>query len=132
MAVSFAHSLCSFASFIVQGQFIDFLVGAYVMTVGLLYIILGRRAALKLGSMRQFLYSEREMRAKFDQADVRRVGALSLDEFGALTDNIGMSLDHTEKEAIFLHLDYQDKGEVNYEDLVKWWAQWDDDAQSVV
>lgn len=108
-----------------QGGWIDYLIGGFVMLVGVLYILVGRRTAGKLTQLRQAL-AEHTLRAKFSEADTEGDGKLSLDDFSVLTESLGMTLTRREREVAFLCMDQRDSGSISFADFKAWWSDWED------
>ena len=104
-----------------QGSFLDIVVGAYVMFVGILYIFVGRQTSKKLGELKKSMYSEATLRAEFREADVEGKGAITREQFKNLLATLGMDLSRRETETAFLDIDKDDKGQVTVEEFIAWW-----------
>jgi hypothetical protein len=112
---------------LVQGSFLDYAIGGFVMLVGVLYIVVGRRTAQKLRDMRKSIYSEDTLRTKFREADSDTKGALTLDQFKTLVSSLGMDLNGRQAEAAFEYMDKSQDGTLAFEEFKSWWSEWDDD-----
>jgi len=117
---------------LLQGGLFDFIVGAFVMFVGVVFVVVGRRTAKKLAELRQILYSEDTLRSKFQEADVDSTGSLSKDQFRTLLLSLGTRMTTNETEAAYMHLG-QDSGSLTYNQFRSWWANFDvdDPRQSI-
>jgi uncharacterized membrane protein HdeD (DUF308 family) len=104
----------------------DYIVGAMVVLVGIVYIVVGRIAARKLKSLRNSLHSDAQLKNKFTHADTTKKG-LTLDQFKLLTDQLGLDVNHREAEIIFLHLDKSADGLLTYSEFQGWWTDLDED-----
>lgn len=116
---------------LVQGGFLDIIVGGFVMFVGVVYVVVGHHTAKKLADLRQNLYSEDTLRAKFREADIEGNGSLTKEQFRTLTLGLGMDLSSSEAEAAFLHLGH-DTGFLTFEQFRSWWANYDEDGNSII
>jgi len=108
-----------------QGGIISFIVGAYVMFVGVIFIIVGRSAAKKLSTLKHDLFSDSTLRAKFTKADTKGEGQITLEQFGTLCDDLDLDLTKREKEGIFFHLDASDDNVLTFEEFQGWWKDYD-------
>jgi COPI associated protein len=104
----------------------DYIVGAMVVLVGIVYIVVGRIAARKLKSLRNSLHSDAQLKNKFTHADTTKKG-LTLDQFKLLTDQLGLDVNHREAEIIFLHLDKSADGLLTYSEFQGWWTDLEED-----
>jgi hypothetical protein len=110
-----------------QGNLLDYGIGGFVMLVGVLYIVVGRRTAQKLRDMRKNIYSEDTLRTKFREADTETKGALTLDQFKTLVSSLGMDLNGRQAVAAFEYMDKSQDGTLSFEEFKSWWTEWDED-----
>jgi hypothetical protein len=116
--------------------------------VGGLYIVVGQRTATKLKTLRQSIFSERDLRTKYIQADIDGDG-LNLQQFRGLCVSLGLDLTRRETEAAFQHIQNKSKSsrssisapnghqhvspttsnggveadsKLTYEDFKQWWS----------
>mmetsp|Transcript_15304 Transcript_15304/g.20176 ORF Transcript_15304/g.20176 Transcript_15304/m.20176 type:complete len:257 (+) Transcript_15304:92-862(+) len=118
-----------------QRTFIDICIGLYVSFIGILFILVGRSAASKMAEARRSSVTSEEMQEKFAIADMDGKGSLTVEQFAALTKNLGMDLTRREVESAFIQLDCDKSGRVSYETVMYWWnneASETDDFQVVV
>lgn len=113
-----------------QGSLGNFLVGGYVIFVGVMYMVVGRQTARKLTQLRKAL-AEHTLRAKFEQADKGGNGRLSIEELKHLTESLDMKLSHRECEAAFLCMDKRDAGYLTFEEFQNWWSDWGEGNETV-
>ena len=107
----------------------DFFVGGYEIAVGVLALVVGRKAALKLAHLSRSVISETEMLDKFNQADENNVGYLIVPEFETFLDLYGLhNLYVHELAAAFSAVDHDDDGKISFIDLSIWFRQYQYDA----
>jgi hypothetical protein len=104
-----------------QREFLDFIVGSYVCFVGILFIIVGRRASKKLAAARRTACTAEELQENFAKNDVDGEGALTVTQFGEMTKSLGLDMNRREVEAAFIQLDYSQTGRLTYESIQMWW-----------
>lgn len=122
-----------------QIDLLNLIVGCYMCFAGGLYIVVGKRTATKLKTLRKSLFSEQTLRTKFRQADIEGDG-LNLQQFRGLCVSLGLDLTRRETEAAFQFIqsksDKQPGGanatslqrqngqasKLSYEDFQSWWA----------
>ena len=120
-----------FAAFLAisQGNALDFVVGGYEIAVGVIALVVGRKAALKLTHLSRSVISETEMLNRFNQADDNNVGYLAVTEFETFLDLCGLqNLDVHELAAAFSAVDRDDDGKISFIDLSIWFRQFQYDA----
>lgn len=93
-----------------QREFLDLIVGGYVCFVGILFIVIGRRAGKKLASVRRTACTAEQLQENFAKADLDGKGSLTVSQFGELTKSLGLDLNQREVEAAFMQLDYSQTG----------------------
>jgi hypothetical protein len=106
---------------LLQGSIMDYIVGAMIVLVGIVYIVVGKMATQKLKTLRNSLHSDAQLKNKFAHLDTTKTG-LTLDQFKVLTDQLGLDLNHREAEIIFLHLDKSADGLLTYPEFEGWWT----------
>lgn len=106
-----------------QREFLDLIVGAYVCFVGILFIVIGRRASKKLAAARRTACTAEELQENFAKCDVDGKGALTVAQFGEMTRALGLDLNRREVEAAFIQLDYSQTGRLTYESIQMWWTK---------
>lgn len=131
-----------------QVDLLNLIVGSYMCFVGGLYIVVGQRTATKLKTLRQSIFSERDLRTKYIQADIDGDG-LNLQQFRGLCVSLGLDLTRRETEAAFQHIQNKSKSsrssisapnghqhvspttsnggveadsKLTYEDFKQWWS----------
>jgi Ca2+-binding EF-hand superfamily protein len=109
---------------IAQSGFWSFVIGGFVMLVGVVYIIVGHQTASKLTKLRNSL-AEQTLRSKFEESDKEGDGKLSAEDFQRLTESLGMNLSRREREVAFLCMDREDKGAITFTDFTTWWKDWE-------
>jgi EF-hand domain pair len=108
----------------------DLIVGCFMILVGILYIYVGKRTAMKLSDLRKSLISEEQLRRKFQECDEDQSGTITKHQFKTLTDHMGLGLNRRELEAAWMYLDKEDIGEITYDEFQTWWVNWDLDDSS--
>ena len=105
-------------------DFWNVLSGGYMCGVGVLFLLVGRRTAIKLKSLRKSLYSEQTLHHKFSQADIDAEGGLNLRQFRTLTISLGLDMTRRETEAAFAHMHHEESGEkLTYDEFRTWWME---------
>ena len=112
-----------------QASILDMSVGAYMCFVGVTYIVSGRRTAKKLEQLRKSLYSEAELRRKFEAADAENCGSLNCDQFQNLLQQFGIVLNMTEGESAFMSIEKVEGERIGLAQFLHWWktAEFDND-----
>jgi len=108
-----------------QGLLIDTIVGVYLMSVGITFIVLGYVTAQKLASVGRRHFPTSVLRSKFNAADTNHSGKIDLEQFSALVDDFEFPLSHREKEVAFLYLDTSDHGSLTFEEFQAWFQKVD-------
>jgi hypothetical protein len=115
-----------------QASIVDITVGAYMCFVGVTYVVSGRRTAKKLEGLRKNLFSEAELRRKFEAADVENRGSLTCDQFQNMLRQFGIVLNMTEVESAFLSIEKVEEERICFAQFVHWWttAEFDNDQNA--
>ena len=109
-----------------QGSLLDWISGAYMMVVGVIYLYAGNRTVNKLQELRKALYSEDTLKSKFDEADTDGKGSLAFEQFVLLCQSLGMDLNRRESDAAFVHIDKSSDELLTYDEFAGWWNSWTD------
>lgn len=118
-----------------QREFLDLIVGGYVCFVGILFVIVGKRASKKLASVKRSACTAEQLQEAFAIADVDGKGALTVTQFGELTKSLGLDLNRREVEAAYMQIDHSNSGRLTYESIQMWWSEGADDevfAEAVI
>jgi hypothetical protein len=107
----------------------DMIVGCYMCLLGILYIYYGQATAKKMRTLRQELYSPLQLRSKFNDADKDGNGTLTMGQFKALTDSMGLDMNRRETEAAFMCMDKNDDSVLTFDEFQSWWNTFDDQDQ---
>jgi hypothetical protein len=110
-----------------QFDLLNLVSGGYMCFVGVLFVLVGQRAATKLRSLRQSLSSEQTLHSKFAQADIDGDGGLNLQQFRTLTMSLGLDMTRRETEAAFMHIHKTDSEKLSYAEFQAWWSATDAD-----
>uniref|UniRef100_A0A7S4JLD3 EF-hand domain-containing protein n=1 Tax=Odontella aurita TaxID=265563 RepID=A0A7S4JLD3_9STRA len=115
-----------------QMNIVDLAVGGYMCFVGVLYIIIGRVTAKKLVALRKSMFTEEDLRQKFNAVDIGQTGSINFVEFKELMEGFGITLDKRESETAFIQLDKSGEGEITFEEFLLWWntAHFDSDQNT--
>jgi uncharacterized membrane protein YuzA (DUF378 family) len=106
-----------------QFDLLNLIAGGYMCVVGVVYILVGKRTAAKLRTLRKYMYSEQTMREQFNEADVERDG-LDVAQFRTLCFNLGLDLTQRECEAAFGRIKSKSNSQrLKYEDFQAWWNE---------
>jgi len=115
--------------FLYQFDLLNLIVGLYMCFVGVLYIVIGHRAANKLKTLRTSIYSEQTLRSKYESANIEGNG-LNLVQFRSLCQQLGLDISLRETEAAFGYIQSKankDCGEkLSFEDFKDWWNDVDE------
>ena len=112
-----------------QIDLLNLISGGYMCFVGVLYIVVGRRTANKLKTLKKYIYSEHTLRAKYQEANIEGDG-LNLSQFRGLCFNLGLDLTRRETEAAFDYISTKSNGDkLSYEDFQAWWNESDADER---
>jgi len=112
----------------VYGSILDLFVGAFVMLVGVTYVVVGHRSAKKLANLRRNLYTEGTLRSKFQEADLEGNDSLTKDQFQMLVAGLGLRLSERETEAAFMHIGH-DTGSLTYDQFRLWWSSHGEESE---
>uniref|UniRef100_A0A7S2PCK6 EF-hand domain-containing protein n=1 Tax=Leptocylindrus danicus TaxID=163516 RepID=A0A7S2PCK6_9STRA len=121
-----------FAGFLAlsQGGSFDIFVGGFEIAVGVLALVVGKKAALKLAHLSRSVISETELLDKFNQADENNMGYLAVNEFENFLELYGLKdLDVHELAAAFSAVDHDDDGKISFIDLNSWFRQFQYDSE---
>ncbi|KAG7363344.1 COPI associated protein [Nitzschia inconspicua] len=106
-----------------QFDLLNLIAGGYMCAVGVLYILVGKRTAAKLKTLRKFIYSEQTLRTRYNEADIEGIG-LNMSQFKTLCFNLGLDLTRRELEAAFGHIQTKFNTErLSYQDFQAWWNE---------
>lgn len=104
---------------------VNVVIGLYVCGIAILYIVVGRRAANKLKTLRMSACTPQQVQESFAKADEEGQGSLTLAQFQELVGFLGLDLNRRETEAAFMQIDRSQTGRLTYESIQMWWS---DDA----
>jgi hypothetical protein len=112
-----------------QIDLLNLISGGYMCFVGVLYILVGRRTANKLKTLKKYIYSEDTLRTKYQEANIEGDG-LNLSQFRGLCFNLGLDVTRRETEAAFDYISTKSNGDkLSYEDFQAWWNESDADER---
>jgi len=101
---------------------LNVIVGGTMMVLGLISIGTGRRAADKLGQLRQSIPDENALQRNFTAHDSLN-GFLSMHDFISMVGSLGLEFGPNETEAAFAAIDKDNDGQISYEDFKTWWGE---------
>ena len=104
-----------------QNDFINYAVGIYLCSVGVLFILVGRSAARKTATARRNMYTHEQLEKMFVGVDQEGGGYITKKEFGNLTRELDMDLTRREVEIAFRAIDTQNESRINFEAFMRWW-----------
>lgn len=104
-----------------QDDFVNYAVGIYLCSVGVLFILVGRSAARKTASARRAMYTEEQLQKMFAGVDKEGGGFITLKEFGDLCQELDMDLTRREVEIAFRQIDFTNDGRVEFTQFLRWW-----------
>ncbi len=116
---AFAGSL-SLAQF---PNFIDTIVGGYLIGMGFLSIIVGKATSMKLQHLKSHLKTDEACKGLFDQFDGNHDGRLDRLEFGKLALALGADLSVNEINTAMSVLDPNGSGDISFDDFMSWWRE---------
>lgn len=101
----------------------NFLSGAFLIGVGILFISVGMHSRKRLRKLKKVLKDSKKLKQQFHKYDKDGDGFLDLDEFGAFVANLtGEDMDEDELEGTFGYVDTSGKGYLTLEDLQAWFS----------
>jgi Ca2+-binding EF-hand superfamily protein len=62
------------------------------------------------------------LRARYDRADRDGDGRISLSEFSALLDELGLGYEEAQVRSAFTSLDADQNGQIDFAEFSKWWV----------
>lgn len=107
----------------VQGSILDAIVGVYVMTLGIVFIVLGYCTAQELANIGRRSFPTSMLRRKFHAANTDRSGKIDFEQFSNLLDDLEILLSRREKEIAFLYLDTADEGTITFDQFHAWFQR---------
>jgi hypothetical protein len=99
-------------------------VGGYVAGVGVIFILVGYNTSGRLNDVHASIKNESTLRSKFNAATKDGNNTLSLAQFQAFTNSLGVPLSKPEAQIAFSHLDTNQNGSISYEEVKLWWNEW--------
>ena len=99
----------------------DLIAGGFMTFVGIVYIVVGKKAQSKMQELKKSAISESNLKARFHEADSKNSGKLDMTSFRALTLTMGLDLNRREIETAFIIIDKDDDGLISYSEFVMWW-----------
>ena len=85
--------------------------------VGVVYLTVCQAIAHKIKSLRQKLYTEEQIRAIFNKADINGDNTLSVEEFNKVIVELGLNLDKRESEIAFEGIDKNNDGVIDFSEF---------------
>ncbi|KAL3937901.1 MAG: hypothetical protein SGBAC_007082 [Bacillariaceae sp.] len=104
-----------------QNDFINYAVGIYLCSVGVLFILVGRSAARKTATARRNLYTGAQFQKMFAGVDADGGGFITKNQFGELTHELDMDLTRREVEIAFRQIDVQNENRIDFNAFMRWW-----------
>mmetsp|Transcript_5211 Transcript_5211/g.15316 ORF Transcript_5211/g.15316 Transcript_5211/m.15316 type:complete len:252 (-) Transcript_5211:853-1608(-) len=99
----------------------DSILGLYMMSMGLVMLVVGSHAKSKLDRMKNHLTDEATVRREFDRFDADKSGSLSITELAELCKALNSELDKNELEASLIQLDKNGDGSISFDEFLAWW-----------
>jgi Ca2+-binding EF-hand superfamily protein len=88
----------------------------------LAYIIVGRLAVIRVQKLRQEVFPPRVLKKKFAEFDSDDDGQLDFKEFHELLLSLGVEITYQGSEMIFVSLDRDMQGGLDYDEFSKFWS----------
>jgi len=104
-----------------QDEIINYMLGVYLCSVGILFILVGRSAGRKMASARRSAFTSQQIEKMFVCTDKDGEGTITKKQFGELTSELGMDLTRREVEIAFRQIDVTNEGSVSFEMVLQWW-----------
>jgi len=104
-----------------QNDFVNYAVGIYLCSVGVLFILVGRSAARKTATARRNMYTNEQLEKMFVTVDEEGGGYITKEEFGNLTRQLDMDLTRRELEIAFRQIDTENESRIDFATFMRWW-----------
>lgn len=104
-----------------QDEIINYMLGVYLCSVGILFILVGRSAGRKLAAIRRSSFRREQIEKMFMAIDTDGTGTITKKQFGELTSQLRMDLTRREVELTFRQIDVTNEGSVSFEMVWQWW-----------
>jgi len=94
-----------------------------MIVIGLIAIIVGRRASANLANLRGSLSDESFLWAEFNRHDKEGYGYLNPDQFAHFIWELGIEFDDVYTLKAFNTIDTNHQGKITFYQFQKWWQQ---------
>lgn len=98
------------------------LIGLFTVIVAISYIVVGRRATMKVKALRAANYPTFVIRRKFNQFDKDGDGYIDFKEFHDLLVSLDVNITYQGSEMIFVSLDREMDGKLSFEEFERFWS----------
>lgn len=102
-------------------SFLNSISGAFMMFVGLLYVVVGRTTGKKLSEVRASIKDETALQVSFADHDSDNDGFLTQDDFNNMLQSMELQLNTNEQIAAFTAIDENDDGKISFDEFKTWW-----------
>jgi len=104
-----------------QKGLLDLICGGFMTLVGVVYIIVGKRAQAKLRQLKNQAIPADVLKARFQQAASSKTGQLDMSSFKNLALSLGLDLNRRELETAFMIVDKDGDGLIKFSEFESWW-----------
>mmetsp|Transcript_1337 Transcript_1337/g.1645 ORF Transcript_1337/g.1645 Transcript_1337/m.1645 type:complete len:102 (+) Transcript_1337:689-994(+) len=93
------------------------------MVVAIIYIVVGRRAVSKVKALREEVYPERTLKAKFNKFDEDGDGTINFKEFYEMMKDLDVDISYQGSEMLFVSLDRNLDGHLDFAEFLSLWSK---------
>ena len=101
------------------------IISGFIVVVAIAYIVIGCRATSKAKQLRAEQFPKRTLRKKFNEVDGDKDGEIKVKEFYELLSTLGVDISYQGAEMIFMSLDRNMNGNINFDEFEKFWSSED-------
>lgn len=101
--------------------------GIYFIILGILSVVFGYRASLKLCALRNSIGTKDEIKFLFHSFDANRDGYLDMEEFREMLRAMDQNLKNNVFVAAIAAIDLENKQKISYDDFETWWEGYNND-----
>jgi len=102
----------------------DMVSGIFFMILGIISIVCGYKASVKLAGLRNSISNRSDIKYLFHSFDKDRDGLLNADEFRDMMSTMDQNLDYNEFVAALSAIDVDNNGQISIQDMEQWYVEY--------